>query len=770
MPIRADFHKNHCSNLEQSRFTLEHEFSKNPNPTDTYFPLKYLFVLLISGMTWIGYGCQNSGELVLASKGKAKVDIVVMEKADEPITRAAKELQLYLQKMSGATPEILVQKTENPVIILGEADALENTEIYYGIENGNLVISGGSPQATLYAVYTFLEREMGCRFFSPKVEDIPQQARLTVPANLSYQYSPPIHVRTVHSRLFYDHPDFADKLRVTHEAFPFYVPKARVHTFHRFLPADQFYENHPEYYALRNGRRLTTQLCLTNPEVLEIVRDSVEELLAQYPESNVVSVSQDDNTQYCQCQSCEEIHQREGSPAGSMIYFVNQIAEEFPEKMISTLAYQYTRKAPLHIKPAPNVLITLCSIECDRSAAIAEKCQDFARDLEEWGKLTDNVRIWDYTTQFTNFLAPFPNIYTLKPNLELFEVNHAKWVFEQHSNHPSELFELRSYLTAKLLWNPQADADQIIDEFLEGYYEEAAPFVKSYITTIHEKIKQDSSFFLFLYGDPAQGFETFLSKDMLATYDNLFDQGAEAVKGKPEIAARVSEARLSVDYAILEYAKREMKTAKADPFFDLPGRLKRFRKTLQQADITMMNEMRYQVDEYLKLYENTVARSGNNNLAYQKNVQLLTKPKKYAGENPQALTDGAYGGNNFYANWLGFEGNDLEAVIDLGSSQSITEISTAFLQVTNHIVFFPEKVSFYSSSDGQSYSFLGELINQTPLNKDSKINDIQYFDFNFPEKEIRFIKIIGQNRKVAPDWHHAAGLPAWIFIDEIEVR
>ena len=59
-----------------------------------------------------------------------------------------------------------------------------------------------------------------------------------------------------------------------------------------------------------------------------------------------------------------------------MIQFVNRIAREFPDKQISTLAYQYTRKAPKTFIPEPNVLITLCSIECDRSAPIDQKCED----------------------------------------------------------------------------------------------------------------------------------------------------------------------------------------------------------------------------------------------------------------------------------------------------------------------------------------------------------------------------------------------------------
>jgi hypothetical protein len=142
------------------------------------------------------------------------------------------------------------------------------------------------------------------------------------------------------------------------------------------------------------------------------------------------------------------------------------------------------------------------------------------------------------------------------------------------------------------------------------------------------------------------------------------------------------------------------------------------------------------------------------NKAFGKKVTLLKKPKKYANENPQTLTDGALGGNSFYANWLGFEGNHLEAIIDLETEQDISSMSTAFLQVTNHVVFFPEKVSYAYSQDGEHYSTLGTITNDAPLTKTSKINEI---------------KVFGENMNEPPYWHHAAGTSAWIFADEIIV-
>lgn len=724
------------------------------------------------------FACTQNN-ITIVKNNQTSYEIVIPENADTMVVKAANQFQYYIEKISGeqipVTSETKADAAKNKVFIGGKADETSSAHtILIKNEGKNIIITGGSPQSVLYAVYEFLERYTGCSCYSPTVEKIPPSKTVSIPNPLNFTYTPEITTRTVHSRLFYDHPDFADKMRVTHQAFPGYVPVAAVHTFNRFLPAKNFFKTHPEYYALRNGKRQHTQLCLTNKEVLQHVTDSVAAWFARYPDAGVISVSQDDNTLHCQCDDCRAIDEEEGSASGTMIRFVNAVASSFPDKTISTLAYQYTRH-PSKTKPAANVLVTLCSIECDRSAPIEEKCSDFAADLIGWKEKTEHISIWDYTTQFTNFLAPFPNIHTLQPNIRFFRDNHATWVFEQHSHNPSELFELRSYLTAKLLWNPDLNANEIITGFVNGYYDEAGVFVKQYINLVHQEIQKDSTFFLFLYGDPAQAFNSYLNPELLKQYNTFFDDAEMAVESKPEVLQRVKTARLSTDYAMLEMARNGMspdfqllKEGKVSA--DVTTRLNRFRESCQKADITLMNEMGYTVDEYLALFENTLQRAALPNVATGKTVTLNTKPKKYAGENPQALTDGALGGSNFYANWLGFEGNNLEAVIDLEKETEIDTISTAFLQVTNHIVFFPESVTYYWSNDNISFRKIETVVNASPLIVDSKRNDIAYFTSTFQPVKARYIKVVAQNMATAPTWHNAAGSPAWIFVDEVIVN
>ena len=156
-----------------------------------------------------------------------------------------------------------------------------------------------------------------------------------------------------------------------------------------------------------------------------------------------------------------------------MIWFVNKVAAEFPDKIISTLAYQYTRSAPKNIKPASNVNIMFCSIECNRSRSLATDSlsASFRKDAEDWCALTDNIFMWDYVVQFRNMVSPFPNLRVLQPNIQYFRDKGMKMMFQQGTGgNNSEFYELRQYLIAKLLWNPDADVDALMDDFLQGYY------------------------------------------------------------------------------------------------------------------------------------------------------------------------------------------------------------------------------------------------------------------------------------------------------------
>jgi hypothetical protein len=172
-----------------------------------------------------------------------------------------------------------------------------------------------------------------------------------------------------------------------------------------------------------------------------------------------------------------------------MIRFVNAVAAQFPDALIDTFAYQYTRTPPKNVKPLPNVIVRLCSIECCFAHPLDDpKCSfnaAFAKDIEAWSKICDRLYIWDYTTDYGHFNCIFPNFGVLQKNMQFFVKNHAKGVYEEgnytsgESN--SEFAELRGYLIARLLFNPDIDYDAEMNGFLKAYYGGGWQYMRQFI-------------------------------------------------------------------------------------------------------------------------------------------------------------------------------------------------------------------------------------------------------------------------------------------------
>lgn len=705
-----------------------------------------------------------SQPITLVKNKQSNYHINLPSEADSFLNKSALSFQQLVHKMTGARIPIWSNAATDGRSI--EFRINKNRSGYAGtIENGNFIIEASNSYKCWEAVFAIFEN-LGCRYLSPSVTFTPTLTDLVIATD--YAFDPLVKTRTVHAKLFYENPEFAARRRVTTSGFPSFVPEAFVHTFHKFVPERNYYSAHPEYYALVKNKRLPTQLCLSNDTVYRMIKDSVAAYFNRYPNAAVISVSQDDNTQYCECDRCAGFDKQEGTPAASMIRLVNKIARDFPAKTISTLAYQYTRKAPKTLRPEHNVLVTLCSIECDRSAPIAVKSKDFETDLIEWGRLGATLQIWDYTTQFTNFLAPFPNLETIQPNIQLFVRNGANWIFEQHSHNTSELYELRCYLMSALLWDPYASYDKLITEFCQLYYGKGSAAVLTYVKGLEKSIKEYPKFFLFLYGDPAQGFDTWLSGQKLLQYQQAFDQSEKALKGQPQLLERLNKARIGLDYATLEYFRTNRAPFELNNRTVLNAVYNRFKAATLKGNIPIVNEMGLTLDTYLKSYQQFMTNAGKKNLARGAAVSLVNKPVKYAKEDPQTLTDGAFGGWSFFANWLGFL-NEMKATVDLKETKQFRSIGINFLQVTNHVVFFPLRVKFEISEDGINYTTISTVENPFPLQKTSKVNDI--YQFHTPEipMKARYIRVTGENMNTPPYWHHAAGTGAWIFADEIVV-
>lgn len=534
--------------------------------------------LTVAAILLLAVACgASAAELTVADGGKSEFRIVTAPQPAGHLQLAATELQSFLKQISDAelpladdtgapgAHEIILGDNAHLRAVLPAADlaALKPDGFVIRTVGPHLVIAGGDDRGTLYGVYSFLEDTLGCRWWTPEASLVPRRPRLAVP-ELSRRDRPALAFREVYYQGAME-PRFALRHKLNGNASVIADGKTKreihpgwgfwCHSFFTLVPPDKYFADHPEYFSEVNGKRVRDgQLCLTNPQVLEIVTEDLRRRMAAAPELTTWSVSQNDCAGNCQCANCRAIDEREGTPMGSLLEFINKLAARFPDKTISTLSYQYTRRPPKTLKPAPNVLIMLCSIECNRSRPIATdpSSADFRDDVQKWASICDKVFVWDYVVQFANLVSPFPNFQVLQPDVQFFVKNHAQGLFSQgNRERGGEFCELRAYLLAKLHWNPDCDLQRAKAEFLDGYYGAAGAPLGRYLD-LQQQALQDSGADLRIFGGPAAARNSYLTPELVARYEALLDEAERAVAEQPQLLLRVRKERMSLQYAILE--------------------------------------------------------------------------------------------------------------------------------------------------------------------------------------------------------------------------
>ena len=585
----------------------------------------------------------------LALESSHTYTIYVSPSASPVITLAADELENHLRQVldvrcvrresNGLSPVHLVlslgEKEEAFHAVLPAGQQPGEDGYCLDMRDGNLVITGGNDRGVLYGVYSFLEKYLGCRWYTSEVSCLPRLERVSLPAGVE-SYTPPVRWREVY---YYDlcDPVLAARFRLNGNAQGKgeVSPRRRAirggthagwglwcHSLYTLVPP-ALYATHPEYFAEVGGLRVPprqdgTQLCLTQPDLpglMEVALDSLMQVpfsgLPVWADSSAHywSVSQMDGGGNCQCADCLASDVYDGSPAGTLLKLVNRVAARFPDKDIATLAYTYTRKPPLHTRPAANVVIQLCAIETARQGinlpiATAPEHAAFRQDLMGWGRICNQIVVWDYEVQFQNLVSPFPNFSTMQGNINFYVDNHVNAIFCQGNREKGgELAELRGYLLAKLLWNPHCDLQAEMDDFLNGYYGPAGVYLKQYIADMETSLKLSGAR-LSMDGDPEAHRDGYLSEACLARYRRYFDQAEQAVADRPELLKRVCKERMPLLYAQIRLGY--------GPAQERLRMLEELNRLAEENDVWMFSEVDWREDQ-----------SGNREMFYRKYRKLL---------------------------------------------------------------------------------------------------------------------------------------------------
>ena len=434
--------------------------------------------------------------------------------AGETERTAAVVLQDYLEKITGTRPALITAgEAEQTVALRLARDGQDQKKGAYTLRGDGAVfaIEAADDRGLWNGVYGFLRRVCGVEVYSADVISVPENDGFTLPAAYEYRYEPLLEYADMDWVSANDLTfAVANGLNGSRSGIdrPYGKPVNYLGFCHTLgaglVPYWEYFDAHPEYYALtaRSGQREPTQVCLSNPEVLRLTIEAVLNTLNEGydPEAalNIVSVSQLDNTDYCVCENCVSLAERYGGPSGALIRFVNQVAEtvepEYPDVVIDTFAYEYTRHAPKNITVRENVCVRLCSIECCYAHAVDDPdCAvnaEFYQDLRDWSAICRRLYVWDYTTDFNQTLGVFPNFGVLRENLRVYRENNVVGYFAQGVGSQivcdTEFADLRAYELACNMREELAEEENaaLRRAFLNAYYGEGADEIGQYLAYI----------------------------------------------------------------------------------------------------------------------------------------------------------------------------------------------------------------------------------------------------------------------------------------------
>jgi len=524
----------------------------------------------------------------IASDGKPQAHVILAAAPTPAEQTAARELAQYLTQVTGgqfaieteghapAGPGLYVGPTKFAARHAVDAGALGPEEWVLKVADGSLILAGGRPRGTLYAVYHFLEDGVGVRWWNPFEESVPDRKTLSVAA-LDRRRTPVFRYRDIYTLYGRDGGRFAARNRLNRQGDARisgeyggsmdYGPPYHVHTFFKYLPPKQYFKAHPEYYSEIKGRRVAdrTQLCLTNPEVRRLVKEKLRQYIEQSwaaakeanrPPPLVFDISQNDWGGPCQCAKCQAIVKREGSEAGVLLDFINEIADsikdDYPNVYIDTLAYHYTLQAPKTIRPRDNVIIRLCDLSgSDFSKPQTDPAnKSFHDQVIQWSKIAKNLRIWDYAVTYGRYHGlPFPSLRTMPVDYQFFAEHNVEGMFIEHEFPiAADMRDLKIWVQIKLLEDPYRDYEALVKDFMAGFYGPAGRYVYNYLKLLERAADEKPSYI----GAGATPWQyAYIDLRFVTAANELAAQALKAAQEDPVLSRRVRHAFMSLDRATL---------------------------------------------------------------------------------------------------------------------------------------------------------------------------------------------------------------------------
>lgn len=526
---------------------------------------------------------QGNGGVSLVNSGSSSYTIVTPNDATISENYAAKQLQSYLQKISGANLNIITESSASPgrkYIYIGLSSYVKNNVPKDKLErlykdgiiiktvNGNLIVSGGRPRGSLNAVYEFLEDYLSCRWWTPTESTIPNTSTINL-NNIDLVYIPQFNYRDHFIYSTIQSPDFAATMKENGDHQTLRAEQGGneniidlYQTFGRIMPPEKYFAQHPEWYTdpknhdlpcTSSSKQPAAQRCqldLTNEAMYAEFLKNALELIKENPNDQIISISQNDNENYCKNDASMRIIQEEGSPAGPVMRFVNRMANDinkvYPNEKIETLAYMWSFPPP-KTPPAKNVIIRVAPITANFAYALTDpQNSDIKNTIMQWVQISKENYFWGYNTNFHTFMMPQPSFSHVGADIKFLADNNFKGMFMQdnkYTNGVGYFVDLHAWVIGHLIWNPSLDQGKLVNEFMTNYYGPAAKYLVQYMDMMDEACKSNNK--------PLNTFNTdfsFVTLDVMNKATDLFNQALNSVKSNNVLYTRVLKEKTDLDF------------------------------------------------------------------------------------------------------------------------------------------------------------------------------------------------------------------------------
>jgi hypothetical protein len=471
----------------------------------------------------LSIGLSASAESFFVKNNSSPFQIVVSDQAIPAEMTAAKEFQFAIKEIFGAELKVIKanEYQSGPMVAVGFNSKLPDSlkaekygplgeeELIIDSDGKNLLLAGGRPRGTLYAVYEYLD-QLGVRWYTPDYTKYPKMKDIPLPEKM-FRYQPPLKLRS-YLQNNRPTPQWTARNRMNQfivwgapgeEFGGGFSQGPDMHTCWRMLSADLM-TAHPKWCAEVNGKRELPAgtnywgICFSNKEVCNLLIEKTLDYARKNPAIKVIWIGQNDGSPVCTCKECKSFTEAHGGkPSALVVRLVNELADrmakEMPDRMVKTLAYAWSQDPPEGLKLRDNVIVMFCALnDYYKPIATDIKAKTIRDRAEEWRAIAKNIEVYLYEFPIGCYWFPTPNLYVTASNIEWAYQAGITNVYAQIcgclTGDGAELVDLRAWVYAKKFWNPNLNTQKLVEEFCRDYYGPAADVVLKAIALTNTNI------------------------------------------------------------------------------------------------------------------------------------------------------------------------------------------------------------------------------------------------------------------------------------------